>query len=259
MRVSGIIVSTRWRLTDEDVAHLVASDIRHLWRFLSRAECALAHLRTGRVFELHPNIARLVSNCPSHVMKSILGLARDAIAMNENNAVVSTHVDDLSCAEAGASIKPVVGFEFVDLDSLPLIRVHCRCGQFRAGPVWAVNASGLSTVGLVPCRARLLYRYRNGGSLVLWLWFWIYVGRSHFGEGACEVPNVNVRVSLRQRSNSWRMRRRSSMENLFNDDGGAGWGYSVGQMVARVQVGCWRLVKEMGLIPDSDRTVLLAS
>jgi hypothetical protein len=156
MRVSGNIVSTRWRWTDEDVAHLVVSGIRHLWRFSSRAECALARLRTGRVFELHPIIARLVSNCPSHVMKSILGLARDAIAMNENNAVVSTHVDDLSCTEASASIKPVVGFEFVDLDSLPLIRIHCRRGQFRAGPVWAANASGLSTVGLVPCRARLL-------------------------------------------------------------------------------------------------------
>jgi hypothetical protein len=86
-------------------------------------------------------------------MKSSLGLARDAMVVEVNNAVMSTHVYDCSCTEASASIEPVVGFEFIDLDSLPLIRIHSRSGQVRASPVWAVNASGLSAVWFVPGRA----------------------------------------------------------------------------------------------------------
>jgi hypothetical protein len=119
-------------------------------------------------------------------MKSILGLARDAMAIKEYNVVVNTHIYDLSCTEACASIKPVVGFEFIDLDSFPLIRIHRRCGQVRAGPVRAVNASGLPTVCLIPCRAGLF-----GMEIVdpVWLWFEVE-GRSL--RRAREVPKVGL-------------------------------------------------------------------
>lgn len=88
-------------------------------------------------------------------MKTIHGLARDAMAVKVNNAVMSpnTHVYKCACTEACASIKPVVGLEFVDLDSLPLICIHRRGGQVRAGPVWGADASGLSTAWFVPSRA----------------------------------------------------------------------------------------------------------
>lgn len=64
-----------------------------------------------------------------------------------------THVYDCACTETGASVEPVVGLELVDLDSLPLVCIHCRGGRFRAGPVWAADASGLSTAWFSPCRA----------------------------------------------------------------------------------------------------------